>query len=252
MKKTKQILGLPVISVSSGSQMGTVAGIVVSPEQGKVECLLLDRKNWYGEMRAISFEKVLGMGEFAVTITNGEDVFQVSSKKDLIDILEKDIQVVKSGVMTKTGEYIGTVQEYVISEKSGKILGCEVVAEDGSNFIVPGEKVVTYGSKIMVIEDGYEGYVVKSLTEAQEEEKDGEKGSSQFSTFRSGSVMTTNPVEIFEAKQRQYLAGKKASKRITGPSGQVIVEEGAVITEDVIEKALSLDKYIELTMNVTD
>ncbi len=252
MKKTEQILSLPVIEISSGNQLGTVAGIVVNPDRGEVECLLLDRTNWFAEMRALPFGAVLGVGEFAVTILNGSDVFPVSSKADLVSILEKNIQVVKAGVMTRSGKFIGSVSEYMVDDQSGKLVGCEVVTEDGGGFVVPGEKVLTYGSKFLVIEDGYEGYVVKELSPTKPGMAVHEPVKPVRPAEGKDKKPLTDPVEVFEARQRQYLAGKKANKKITGTGGQVIVAQGEVITEEVIEKALSMDKYIELTMNVSD
>lgn len=254
MKKTEQILGLPVIEVSSGNQLGTVAGVVVNPEQGSLECLLLEREKWYSEMRALPFGAVLGVGEFAVTVLNGGDVFPVSAKKDLVSILERNIQLIKAGVMTRSGKYIGTVQEYLVDVQSGKIKGCQVVAEDGGEFVVPGEKVMTYGSKFLIIEDGHGDYAVKELSESKPSgavRKDPPKAAG-VPADKEKSIESGDPVELFEARQRQYLTGKKATKKIVGTGGQVIVEEGAVITEEIIEKALAMDKYIELTMIVSD
>ncbi|MCL5935774.1 MAG: PRC-barrel domain-containing protein [Firmicutes bacterium] len=254
MKKTQQILGLPVIEISSGNQLGAVAGIIVNPDQGNVESLLLDRENWYGEMRALPFGSVQGVGEFAVTVMNSGDIFPVSKRSELVAILDKNIQVVKSGVMSRSGKFIGTVSEYVVDSQSGKIRGCEVVTEDGREFVVPGEKVLTFGSKFLVIEDGYEGYVVKELSGAVPAGLPGSKPVQPPAqpAARAKNQVPSDPVEIFEARQRQYLAGKKATRKISGAGGQVIVEQGAVITEEIIEKALAADKYIELTMNVDD
>lgn len=255
MKKTQQILGLPVIEVSTGNQLGTVAGIAVNPDQGSVECLLLEREKWYGEMRALPYSAVLGVGEFAVTILNRGDVFQVSSKPDLVSILERDVQVIKSGVMTRSGKYIGTVPEYVVDEQSGKIKGCQVASEDGGEFIVPGEKVLTYGSKFLIIEDGHEQYVVTELSEAKPaavKKEAPRTGPAPAAAVKEKAPAVSDPVEVFEARQRQYLAGKKATKRIVGTGGEIIVDAGAVVTEEIIEKALAMDKYIELTMNVSD
>lgn len=249
MKKTEQILGLPVIAISSGSELGTVTGIAVNPEQGSIECLLLDREKWYGEMRALPYSAILGIGEFAVTIQNSDDVFPVSAKSELVSVMEKEVQVLKAGVLTRTGKYVGTVSEYIIDEQSGHIGGCQVVAEDGNEFIVPGDKVVTYGSKFLVIEDGTESYAVKELSEGKPAFS---PGHSRQPAAKVTEAVSGDPVEMFEARQRQYLAGKKATKTITGPGGQIIVEEGEVITDEIVEKALSLDKYIELTMNVSE
>jgi uncharacterized protein YrrD len=254
MKKTQQIIGLPVIEISSGNQLGEVAGIVVNPDQGIVECLLLDRKNWYGEMRALPYSSVQGVGEFAITVLSGSDVSPVSKSPELLSILDRNIQVLKAGVMSRLGRYIGTISEYLVDDKSGKIKGCEVVTEEGDDFIIPGEKVLTYGSKFLIIEDGYENYLVKELTETGSDSavKSHFARSSQPAAAGEKNQASSDPVEIFEARQRKYLAGKKAAKSITGTGGQVIVEQGDVITEEMIEKALAMDKYIELTMNVTE
>lgn len=255
MKKTQQILGLPVIDVSTGNQLGKVEGIAVNPDQGNAEYLLLEREKWYGEMRALPYGAVLGVGEFAVTVLNGSDVFQVSAKPELVATLERDVQVVKAGVMSRSGKYIGTVPEFIVDEQSGKIKGCQVTAEGGNEFVVPGEKVLTFGSKFLIIEDGYESYVVKELSEVKPVAAPAKKESSRTGAGvadKEKSGAASDPVEVFEARQRQYLAGKKATKKIVGTGGQVIVDEGAVITEEIIEKSLSMDKYIELTMNVSD
>ncbi len=249
MKKTQQIIGLPVIEVSTGSQLGTVSGIVVNPDQGALECLLLERERWYGEMRALPFGAVLGVGEFAVTVISGSDVFPVSAKKELISMLERDVPLIKAGVMTRSGKLVGAVREYYVDHQSGKIKGCQVTVESGDEFIVPGDKVMTYGSRFIIIEDGYNDYLIKELPGAAGKEVFGAAAEPEAA---GRSTASEDPVDLFEARQRQYLSGKKATRRITGTGGQVIVEEGGVITEEIIEKALAMDKYIELTMNVTD
>lgn len=250
MKKTQEIMGLPVIEVSTGNQLGKVEGIVVNPDQGGVECLLLERDKWYGEMRALPYSAVLGIGEFAATVLNGSDVFPVSAKPDLVSILEKDVQVIKAGVMTRSGKYVGTVSEYMVDEQSGKIRGCQVSADGGGEFTIPGEKVLTFGSKFLIIEDGHENYTVKELSEAKPAMEKKEAYRTGFAADRAED--SSDPAEVFEARQRQYLTGKRATKKIVGTGGQVIVEEGAVITDEIVEKALAMDKYIELTMNVSD
>lgn len=256
MKKTEQVIGLPVIDISSGSQLGMVTGVVVSPEQGGIECLLLSSLNWYEEMRALPFGDVLGIGEFAVTILNGDGVYRISSSPELITLLERGIQVIKAGVMTKSGKYIGTVTEYAIDELSGKIIGCHVTTEDGKEIVVPGEKAITFGAKYIVIEDEHEKYLVNDISEvlpaAAAPKKPAPPVVKVAEVKKPQNAPTVDPVEIFESRQRQYLAGKKATKKITGTGGQVIVEQGAVITEEIIEKALAMDKYIELTMNVSE
>ena len=53
-----------------------------------------------------------------------------------------------------------------------------------------------------------------------------------------------------EERHRRFLLGKKATRRIAMDNGIVIVEAGADITEEVLQKAKLANKFIELSMNV--
>jgi hypothetical protein len=55
---------------------------------------------------------------------------------------------------------------------------------------------------------------------------------------------------MFEEKQRKYLLGKKASRRIEAESGVVIIEQGEEITEVVLQKAKLAGKFVELSMSI--
>ena len=59
---------------------------------------------------------------------------------------------------------------------------------------------------------------------------------------------TDKPVED---RRRAMLLGKKAARTITADNGEVIVESGAEITEEVLQKAKLANKFIELSMNYT-
>ncbi len=53
-----------------------------------------------------------------------------------------------------------------------------------------------------------------------------------------------------ENRHRQFLLGKKATRRITTDTGIVIVDEGGDVTEEVLQKAKLANKFVELSMNV--
>lgn len=50
-------------------------------------------------------------------------------------------------------------------------------------------------------------------------------------------------------RRRTMLLGKKATRTIKADNGDIIVENGAEITEEVLQKAKLANKYIELSMN---
>lgn len=53
-----------------------------------------------------------------------------------------------------------------------------------------------------------------------------------------------------EERHRRFLLGKTATRTISMDNGIVIVEAGASITEEVLQKAKLANKFIELSMNV--
>ena len=52
-----------------------------------------------------------------------------------------------------------------------------------------------------------------------------------------------------EERRRMMLLGKKAARTIKADTGAVIVEAGAEITEEVLQKAKLANKFIDLSMN---
>ena len=51
-------------------------------------------------------------------------------------------------------------------------------------------------------------------------------------------------------RRRRALLGKHATKTITAESGTVVVEAGAEVTEEVLQRARLSNKFIELSMTV--
>ncbi|MBR0103143.1 MAG: photosystem reaction center subunit H, partial [Selenomonadaceae bacterium] len=53
-----------------------------------------------------------------------------------------------------------------------------------------------------------------------------------------------------DERRRRVLLGKHATKTITTDSGTLVVEVGAEVTEEVLQRARLSNKFIELSMNV--
>jgi uncharacterized protein YrrD len=238
VKKSQHLIGLPVIELNSGKKLGVVEAVAVNPDRGCVEFLILDRAKWYGGLRAISSDSIFGVGEYAITTEKSKDIFEVCEDPELIALLEKKINIINSVAMTKTGRYLGAVTEYMVEEDTFRIELCIVVCEDGKEIAVPGENVITYGSKSLIVDDDCQ--FSENIVKSKEKEIETNLSPEDLSDLS----------EAFDARQRKFLIGKRAARRIIGDSFQIIIDKGETITEEVIEKATAMDKYIELTMNV--
>lgn len=56
--------------------------------------------------------------------------------------------------------------------------------------------------------------------------------------------------EIFERRQIKYMLGKKVSKDIAADNGSLIVGQGEVISDQVIQAVKATGKFLELSMNI--
>ena len=72
--------------------------------------------------------------------------------------------------------------------------------------------------------------------------------------LQKAKAQTTKPAKKAEKgvdeRRRRVLLGKHATKTITAESGTLVVEAGAEVTEEVLQRARLSNKFIELSMNV--
>ena len=78
------------------------------------------------------------------------------------------------------------------------------------------------------------------------------KGTGKPQPNRQGSPAKKPVNDKMDDKRRTMLLGKKATRTITAGNGEVIVNEGEEITEEVLRKARIANKYMDLSMNHTD
>ncbi len=261
MKTSQQVLGLPVMSVEEGRQIGVVRDLVLNPRRGTLDFLLVEDSTWYLGAKVLPFAKVLGIGAFALTVEGSQSLMEAASCADALELLKGGFRLPGVKIITKKGRLLGTAGEYYVSEASGEILGCDLLPEGSKERagIIPRSLILTFGSDYLVVEDSADKATVEEVTEetagnvnippTTPSTPQPPAAAPAPGTRASGEK---DALKHFEEQQRQYLLGKKAAMKITGTGGEIIVEEGEVITEEVIERAKAHDKYIQLTLNVRD
>ena len=65
------------------------------------------------------------------------------------------------------------------------------------------------------------------------------------------ATKTAHPssVRMFEEKQRQFLIGRRGTRTVLDSSGNVLLEEGQVLTSEILDKVKDKNKIMELTIN---
>ncbi|SHI40938.1 PRC-barrel domain-containing protein [Propionispora hippei] len=255
MKKSVDILGLQVISISEGKELGSVKGLVINSSEGSVAALIIDDGKWYLGAKLLPFSAIAGIGEYAVTVEGSDEVLSVSTAPDYEKLLAADIRIIDTKIVTKTGRILGKVVEFNIDE-NGKIVACDIEDVKGEALTLAAQRVITFGKQVTVIaeEDAFITETTVPVTKEPPVQPKEEVAPAPV-------VKTALPVEAAEKQQeepekkvddkhRKFLLGKKASRRIETDNGVIIVDQGGEITEEVLQKAKLAGKFVELSMNI--
>lgn len=241
MKKSVEIIGLPVIDISEGTEIGTVTKIVINPTEGSVAALVIDDGKWYLGAKLLPFAAIAGLGESAITIISSNVILPIENAPALEQLLATDISIIGTKVLTKAGRIQGTVKEITI-DIAGKIIVCEIEELNGETANIPAERILTFGKKVLIIADETEAATEFAAPHIVEEKA--------VTSVNEKENTNDDSAKKFDEKQRKYLLGKQASRRIETDNGVVIVEQGGEISEEVLQKAKLAGKFVELSMNI--
>lgn len=261
MKKTKEIVGLPIISISDGIEVGKVKTVIINAEKGAIDYVVVDSGIQILSAKVIPTEYVLGIGEYALTIENEDAINDISKIPAAIDLLQKNIQVKGTKVLTKKGRLIGEIGDIYINEEDNcTIIGLEYIADitQKSIRIIPRDSIITFGRNLVVVKEDVESKLLDRASElATEDTTDLEKKNSESTSLSDiiNSIPSEDDIQpgavsdMMEMKHREYLNGKVSTKTIYDNDGNTLIEENTVIDDVVFDIAKSNDKVIELVMN---
>ena len=78
MKKSIDMLGLPIISITEGRELGVSKSLVIDAEQGIVAALVIEDEDWYRGVKVMPFKAVSAIGEDAIIINNSSDILKLN------------------------------------------------------------------------------------------------------------------------------------------------------------------------------
>ena len=321
MKKSVDILGLPVISITEGRELGMSKTLLIDAPNRVVAAVTIEDEDWYRGVKLIPYDNVIAVGEDAVTINNSENILTLDAAGDFETLLDDNIRVIGTKAITRTGVIQGVISEIFIGE-DGSIEKCEVTTPEGMTSEVTADQVSIFGKEVTVISpEGDAGKksdaaaapaapavtapaaetaaaepvaevaapTVEEMAPAAEPaaeepahtadaaadipmeeppaepelpaveeapvEVPAEEPAPVAETMPAAEEPAAEPAEdksaerVNEDRHRRFLLGKKATRTIKMDNGVVIVEAGADITEEVLQKAKLGNKFIELSMS---
>ena len=322
MKKSVDILGLPVISITEGRELGMSKTLLIDAPNRVVAAVTIEDEDWYRGVKLIPYDNVIAVGEDAVTINNSENILTLDAAGDFETLLDDNIRVIGTKAITRTGVIQGNITEIFIGE-DGSIEKCEVTTPEGMTSEVTADQVSIFGKEVTVISpEGDAGKksdaaaapaapaapvpaveelpAVEPVVDIPAAEPAPEVPAAETAPVEEAPIAEEAPASepvpeglpaeepvaevpaeepapepvvesapaeeptpaepahaeeeksaerVNEDRHRRFLLGKKATRTIKMDNGVVIVEAGADITEEVLQKAKLGNKFIELSMS---
>lgn len=151
MKKSVEILGLPIISITEGRELGVSKTLLIDAKNGTVAAITIEDADWYRGVKLIPYESVIAIGDDAVTITNSENILTLDAAGDYEALLDDNIRIIDTKAITKSGTIQGKVSELYIGD-DGKIEKCEITAPDGTTSDIATDQISIFGKQVTVID----------------------------------------------------------------------------------------------------
>ncbi len=203
MKRSKEIVGVPIISISAGIQVGAVKGLVVNPQQKTVEFLLLEEQKGNNGTKGIPFRYAEGVGEYAVTVENESVMMEISRIGILQELLEKNINIIGTKVITRKGKYLGDACEFSIDTETGNLKEIYYQNDNESENNVPIQSVITLGKEVLVVEEPAAG---EAITPSKDKKVNFKAGNERSSGSQGVEQPTMEQAVVIEAAIEQPLA----------------------------------------------
>ena len=289
LKKSVEILNLPVISITEGRELGTSKSLLIDAKNGVVAAITIEDEDWYRGVKLLPYSSVIAIGADAVTITNSENILTLEDASDYETMLDANVRIIGTKAITKTGTIQGKVSEIFVGE-GGRIEKCALIDADGAAAEICADQISIFGKQVTVIDADVEAEkktdeltVPEPVVEAAPveeipavaeepaeeapvaaeepavEEAEGEVVEEVVQeTEPEIPVIIETPEEspesaadrATEERHRRFLLGKKVVRPVTTASGFVIAEMGATVTEEILQKAKLANKIVDLSMNV--
>lgn len=140
------MIGLPVIETQRGKRIGSVTDLLFDEGKSLVGVLLTPK----GIMRRAHFiplEKILSVGEDALTVRDENSISELDTEKGLYFVLNGESHLKGKPVITVNGHSLGQVEDVYFQEEVGTIIGMEL--SDGFlSDVMEGRKYLPWSDKM--------------------------------------------------------------------------------------------------------
>lgn len=157
MRKSSDLRGLAVIDSGSGTKLGALDELIVSPDDGEVLAIVLGGGMFGGGKSYVEMTDVRAIGSDAITV-EGDGVVKTEEaiSERIRQALGSPSKLVGNKVVTRDGTFLGTVHDFFIEEQTRRVTGLTVgggllSSEDS----LAADRIISVGpDAVIVLADG--------------------------------------------------------------------------------------------------
>lgn len=235
MNKISDIISTPIISLYEGEYLGIIYNIMFDYKQRK--CLyacILDEKDNIPQL--IKFKDIYKLGSQCIFIKNKSCLnLETNCEKEL----EENLNPINLKVYNLNCEYIGTSQDIVVDDNykidsiilnNGKTIDKSEIFNIGKSSIIVGQNKLS-AQKFKPITKS-----IKNLDKKDKKVMILSKIISNNSENQNNKILT----------DFRFLIGRILSKDVIAINGEMIAKKDSVVTKDIVSKASSYGKLVEI------
>lgn len=152
LRKGREVIGLPVVSLTTGKELGSVEDLLWDHHGRKITCLVVGGRRNSKESRYIAFSDILSIGEHAITVAG--DSLPDGNQEPEVGTPASRLTGIP--VMTTEGNNVGTIEDIVFADKGGELLGYEIssgLVGDlvSGRYVLTTDAVVTWGEDAVIV-----------------------------------------------------------------------------------------------------
>jgi len=279
MQKGTDTISLPVIAFDTGEKFDQIRDVIFGQHESRVLGFLVDEGGWFSEAKVVPFQNVQAIGRDGVIVPSKESVVIADTEPAIKGVLEHKNVLKGTKIMTTDGRDLGTMVDLYFDEHTGAVEGYEASgglfadAATGRSF-VPAPQTLKIGQDVAFVPPETADMMeeqVGGIQGALQEAGDKVQEAAQKTTEKLQEKAETAGLKLQETSQKasekideattavgekasgaiaaatvDQAKGRRARRAVRTDQGLIIVPEGQIVTDVVIERVRSHDKEQEL------
>jgi uncharacterized protein YrrD len=124
MQTVNTLFGKPIVSQSTGNQLGSVRDVVLSSDTHRILALVGGGGGWSGKEQVIRWPAISGVGEYVV-VNEAGPLPAVGEDAEISELRAKAEKITGKPIVSTQGERLGTVDDLYYNSR-GEIVGYAV------------------------------------------------------------------------------------------------------------------------------